>query len=547
MSSTSKLFMTAASLFLIQLAVAAHAAVVTVDSLDDPGDGDCSTNGCTLREAVAAAADGDEIVFNAPVGAGDTITLSGTHILIDKSLTIDGDPGFIIDANSASRIFRIAGIDERVVVIRNLVFENGSEQIGGAIRNNENLTLTGVQFLNNKAVSQGGAIHSEGGFELVVEDSTFTGNEVFDPDELSTTGGGAIHSFSALTLRGVTFDSNHARSGKSGGAVDFSASGNELTMERFFPDSGGIRVTNFKDNTADRHGGAVEISSAEKATGSFVRFERNQALMDGGAIHAGSGIGELRFSASSFLENSATDGGAIHASSPLVILVTKMNGNQAATEGGALWHGTPTSSLLLNSVMLGNSADRGGAVYNDDGGSLSMENMTISGNSVTFTGGGVFNRDGVVTLKNVTVFDNQAGNGGESLNSASGATIELVNTILAGANDQCIGTGDIISLGHNIDSSSSCGLTEPGDLSATDPRLEPLQNNGGNPAESHHPMIDSPAIDGGTNDPCPSSDQRGSSIAFPRPLDGNSDGQAVCDIGAIESNRLLFRDRFEMR
>ncbi|MFW5927498.1 MAG: CSLREA domain-containing protein, partial [Wenzhouxiangella sp.] len=97
--------------FVIALAFLGHSislqgATLTVDSLDDPGDGDCATDGCTLREAVAAAADGDEIVFDVPVAAGDTITLSGSHILIDKNLTIDGDPGFIIDANEASLIFR---------------------------------------------------------------------------------------------------------------------------------------------------------------------------------------------------------------------------------------------------------------------------------------------------------------------------------------------------------------------------------------------------------------------------------------------------------
>jgi hypothetical protein len=40
----------------------------------------------------------------------------------------------------------------------------------------------------------------------------------------------------------------------------------------------------------------------------------------------------------------------------------------------------------------------------------------------------------------------------------------------------------------------------------------------------------SPAIDAGTNTGCPTTDYRG----YPRPVDGNGDGQAVCDLGAYE-------------
>ena len=40
----------------------------------------------------------------------------------------------------------------------------------------------------------------------------------------------------------------------------------------------------------------------------------------------------------------------------------------------------------------------------------------------------------------------------------------------------------------------------------------------------------SPAIDAGTNAVCPATDYRG----FPRPVDGNGDGTAICDMGAYE-------------
>src|SRR5262245_3095027 len=67
------------------LGPSAHAAVetITVTSLADPGTGNCATNGCTLREAITEADDGDtadvdQIVFQS--GLSGTITLNGNQL-----------------------------------------------------------------------------------------------------------------------------------------------------------------------------------------------------------------------------------------------------------------------------------------------------------------------------------------------------------------------------------------------------------------------------------------------------------------------------------
>jgi VCBS repeat-containing protein len=62
-----------------------------------------------------------------------------------------------------------------------------------------------------------------------------------------------------------------------------------------------------------------------------------------------------------------------------------------------------------------------------------------------------------------------------------------------------------------------------------DPKLGPLQDNGG-PTWTHAVLPGSPAIDAGTNDIAPPTDQRG----FARIFDGNRDGFPVIDIGAFE-------------
>ena len=72
----------------------------------------------------------------------------------------------------------------------------------------------------------------------------------------------------------------------------------------------------------------------------------------------------------------------------------------------------------------------------------------------------------------------------------------------------------------------SCGGTIPN----ANPRLGPLQNNGG-PTPTHALLPGSLAIEAGTNAGCPATDQRG--VSRPQGV--------ACDIGAFESAfRLLF-------
>ena len=136
------------------------------------------------------------------------------------------------------------------------------------------------------------------------------------------------------------------------------------------------------------------------------------------------------------------------------------------------------------------------------------------------------------TLTNVTLAMNRAGKGtrgaanGEGDQVAGEAT--LTNTIILGPGKNCDESVQV-SLGHNLDSGKTCALNGPGDLSNTDPRLEPLRakaalpNHGGfTPTLALLPG--SPAIDAGDDAVCPATDQRG--VARPQ--------GAACDIGAYE-------------
>ncbi|WP_425480398.1 choice-of-anchor Q domain-containing protein [Pseudofulvimonas gallinarii] len=95
---------------------------------------------------------------------------------------------------------------------------------------------------------------------------------------------------------------------------------------------------------------------------------------------------------------------------------------------------------------------------------------------------------------------------------------------------------------------NDCGPTL--DPDAADLRIEALRDNGGL-VETVSVLQGSPILDAGNplpplaNDPtrCQTNDAR----YFPRPRDGDGDGEAICDVGAWESQREapLFRDDFQ--
>jgi len=109
---------------------------------------------------------------------------------------------------------------------------------------------------------------------------------------------------------------------------------------------------------------------------------------------------------------------------------------------------------------------------------------------------------------------------------------QIRNTILnegpASANIYNNSNGVVMSLGYNLSSDDAFGiLTGPGDQIRTDPKLGPLQNNGGHTL-THALLPGSPAIDAGNPNfmPPPFFDQRGSD--FSRVRNGR------IDVGSFE-------------
>src|SRR5262249_38604656 len=115
------------------------------------------------------------------------------------------------------------------------------------------------------------------------------------------------------------------------------------------------------------------------------------------------------------------------------------------------------------------------------------------------------------TLVNTTINGNTASPalGGGLINPATG-TVNLTNTIIAGspAGGDCVNGGSIATNSHNLVQDGTCTPAVSGD-----PKLGPLQNNGG-PTKTLALLQGSPAIDAGDDavlgDPLDlTTDQRG--------------------------------------
>lgn len=129
----------------------------------------------------------------------------------------------------------------------------------------------------------------------------------------------------------------------------------------------------------------------------------------------------------------------------------------------------------------------------------------------------------IAEVISTSLLNNQAQSNGGGIYNAS-SNLNLINSILWGSSPSAI-SGSGITATYSI---VSGGFPGEGNFSA-DPLLGPLQDNGGHTL-THALSSGSPAIDAGSPVACPPADQR----SFFRPIDGNGDGLASCDIGAFE-------------
>ena len=241
----------------------------------------------------------------------------------------------------------------------------------------------------------------------------------------------------------------------------------------------------------------------------------------------------------------------------LIVSNSALSGNATYGHGGGIanwgrYPGSTASVEIVYSTLGGNSADFdvGGGIWNlgDSGGSASVKiaNSTISGNSAQsgggFESGTMGMADANLQVMNSTLSGNLAAFGGGI--EIIGGTLTVGSTLLnaGGYGENLVRLeGNITSLGFNLSSDDGSGfLTSATDQINTDPRLGPLQDNGG-PTFTHALTCRSPAIDAGKNFGAAATDQRG--VGFGRTFDDPAASSAAggdgTDIGAFEAQQPL--------
>lgn len=245
---------------------------------------------------------------------------------------------------------------------------------------------------------------------------------------------------------------------------------------------------------------------------------RGETSTRGGALLAESG-NQITLTDVHVTDNEADSGGGLDVSGTLVLDRVTFSGNMATNGGGALWQS----------------------------GDSEMSNVTFAGNRAGGFGGAIVLAEGDHSITNVTVAGNSTdGDGGGVALAPTVGSVTMINTIVAGnaaadldAECHSIGSVDIVSQGNNLfGDPAECSVSlRPSDRSG-DARLGSLSDSRGK-TPTLVPRATSPAIDGGTNSACPSTDQRGQS----RPRDGDGDGRSICDIGAVEADFVTKFDR----
>lgn len=559
-------------LFLMYHPSQAAGGAYIVNSTADTDDGVCDATNCTLREAIKAAnssGGAGTITFSLPPNA--TITLAGTQlppIMVD--LVIDGRTAvnLTISGNNTSRVLVIGPNPPSypgypftggqtngfgggpIVDLIDLTITKGNKanDRGGGIYNQGTLSIQNSTISN--LVSRHGGIFNDG--NLTIVDTTVVNNLAAN---LRGAGAGIYNDRDAnLTVQNSTFISNTINTSTSfGGAAIYNVGGDVSISDSLFSDNydwfisairsrspGMLTIINstFSNNSVGRavsggrdtmiedslfsgnSGGALNISGDEATIENSV-FLNNSADF-GGAVDLES-FSTLDIENSSFTGNFAVNrGGAIASLGDLNVTDSVFSDNASSGSGGAIQIGSGGSLHVDGSTFEGNSALNGGAVQLVSG-FATFVNTTISGNWAQNRGGGL-RVSGNLSLNNTTISGNWANSGGGIHNAA---IIYVSNTIIANSpsGGDCVNNGGTIQTNvNNLVEDGSCNPTFNGD-----PLLSGLQDNGG-PTWTHYPLAASIVVDKGDNASCMNNDQRD----VPRPIDGNEDGTADCDIGAVE-------------
>lgn len=467
----------AAALLTALTGQAGAASYITVDS---SGDGaatasnctDSTAGNCTLRDAAAAAVDGDTIIFGASV---TSITLTDGQIALGAvNITGPGSASLAITTAAAAgsyNLFYINGTGD--VTVSGLAITKNHIVVG---YNTVNFTMNDVSISNSKGI-YGGALYAFNSGDLVISGSHFENNESGNGKK-----GGAIYANNDgdVTITNTEIINNNAQTGGDGGgifvargATSFSLTGSVVTGNSA-SDGGGLGIDT---------PGSVTIANSD--------ISSNTAIYGGGGASFENSGSQVLIDGTTFDGNTASSGGGIAISERAVVMTNSTVSNNDATYqtgvGGGIWVFDSSQATFNNTTISGNSsAGKGGGVYFYDVANVTMNQTTISNNYARLVGGGIGLYDGgsaTVELSGTIVSGNTAGSDGDDVFLYS-----FEYSISLKSDHSILGTVD-----------GTVNLTDlGGTINSTTPGLLALADNGG-PTMTMALDPTSVAIDAGPN------------------------------------------------
>ena len=207
---------------------------------------------------------------------------------------------------------------------------------------------------------------------------------------------------------------------------------------------------------------------------------------------------------------------------------TTISKNRGGNQGGGISIRQNTVTITHSTISDNEDLD-GAGVYVSSGSNVDIINTTVSNNqSLVNVSFGLFFKGGSHNIINSTVVHNSR----SGIGVRNGAQVDISNSIVAdNLESDCDFSGlNGDSVNHNnLDTDGSCDVFATNHITVADAKLEPLNFYGG-PTQTHRPQPDSPVVDAGDDLLCEATDQRGQI----RPQDGDANGSAACDIGAVE-------------
>ncbi|MFC2330454.1 MAG: beta strand repeat-containing protein [Treponema sp.] len=430
-----------------------------------------SSNGGTwkkLKDAIAAAEDGDVIKISGEIKATSTSDNSG-ELVVNKNITVkkaDGASTAVLNANkdgtdvppTTHRIFKVTS--GKTLTLQNLTLKGGKPDAsnengygGGILLQGGTLDMKNCDVKGNESEGGGGIYAGKVGTaaaSVTISGGTIGGTDEADKNKTGSynSGGGIyIGAYCSLTMKDNAKVIGN-ETGVSGGGIFADANSTldfdhcTVTGNKASGSGGGIHAIGaltmdhctVDDNstTGDSGGGVCVSGTAEIKGGSIIAH--NEADVSGGGIYAGGGRltlvnstvgGDQDYDGTHSTKskgNKAKSGGGIFANGQAKVTIDggtlSFNKVENGNGGGAVIKDSGTTLTLkggaaINSNSVQSGLGSGGGVYmKGDGSIFTMESGTISNNTATDKGGGVTVYGGTFTMTGGIISGNTAVSGG---------------------------------------------------------------------------------------------------------------------------------------